>query len=61
MEGFHCIYSGASGSGPSEIGTLYNKPLYKGHCSRSQNYMPYSFSTFRTSERGQPLYKKQNS
>ena len=22
--------------GPSEIGTVYNKPLYKGHCLRSQ-------------------------
>ena len=30
------LYSGTSDSGPSEIGTLYNKPLYKGHCSRSQ-------------------------
>ena len=29
-------YSGTSDSGPSEIGTLYNKPLYKGHCLRSQ-------------------------
>ena len=29
-------YSGTFDSGPSEIGTLYNKPLYKGHCSRSQ-------------------------
>ena len=39
---YRTIYSGTSDSGPSEIGTLYNKPLYKGHCSRS---MPYSFST----------------
>ena len=30
------LYSGTSDSGPSEIGTLYNKPLYKGHCWRSQ-------------------------
>ena len=28
--------SGTSDSGPFEIGTLYNKPLYKGHCLRSQ-------------------------
>ena len=30
------LYSGTSDSGPSEIRTLYDKPLYKGHCSRSQ-------------------------
>ena len=30
------VYSGTSDSGPSKIGTLYNKPLFKGHCSRSQ-------------------------
>ena len=29
-------YSNPSDSGPSEIGTLYNKPLYKRHCLRSQ-------------------------
>ena len=29
-------YSQTSDSGPSEIGTQYNKPLYKGRFSRSQ-------------------------
>ena len=55
--------SGTSDSGPSEIGTLYNKPLYKlkDTVRGPKNYMPYSFSTFRTSKRGQPLYKGQNS
>ena len=33
---YACEYSGTSDSGLSEIGTLYNKPLYKGHCLRSQ-------------------------
>ena len=26
-------------SGPSEIETIYNKPLYKGHCLRSQKLL----------------------
>ena len=30
------IYSRTSDSGPSEEGTLYVRPLYKGHCPRSQ-------------------------
>ena len=34
--GQHYMYSGTSDSGPFEIGTLYNKPLYKGYCSRPQ-------------------------
>ena len=29
-------YSRTSDSGPSEKGTLYVRPLYKGHCPRSQ-------------------------
>ena len=29
-----CIYSGTSDCGPSEIGTQYNRLLYKGHSSR---------------------------
>ena len=33
------IYSGTSDSGPSEIGTQYNRPLYKGHRSRSQKFV----------------------
>ena len=33
-------YSRTSNSGPSEIGTLYNKPLYKRHCLRSQKSCP---------------------
>ena len=32
-------YSGTSDSGPSEIGTQYNRPLYKGHSSRSQKFV----------------------
>ena len=46
-------------------------PPKQGHCIINlsikdtvrgpKNYMPYSFSTFRTSKRGQPLYKGQNS
>ena len=31
-------YSGTSVSGPSEIGTHYNRPLYKGHRARSQKF-----------------------
>ena len=30
------VYSGTSDSQPSEIGTVYNSPLYEGHCLRSQ-------------------------
>ena len=29
-------YSKTSNSGPFEIGTVYNGPLYKGHCLRFQ-------------------------
>ena len=41
-------YSGTSDSGASEIGTVYNEALYKGHCLRSQIYIfsSYSFDTF---------------
>ena len=45
-------------SGTSEIGTVYNKPLYKRHCSRSQTFtLPPKLQPL---IRGQPLYKGQN-
>ena len=31
----YSVYSKTSDSGPSEIGTVYNRPLYKGHSLRS--------------------------
>ena len=49
-----------SDSASSEIGTQYNRPLYKGHCLRPQNCFPYTSDTFWTSKRGQSLYKGQN-
>ena len=56
------VYSGTSDSGPSEIGTLYNIDLPTKDTARGpKNYFPYRFNTLRTSERGQPLYKGQNS
>ena len=33
------VNSGTSDSGPSEIGTQYNRPHYKGHRSRSQKFV----------------------
>ena len=50
-------YSQTSDSGPSEIGTQYNKPLYKGRFSRSQIIMVLIH--FEPPRRGQPLYKGQ--
>ena len=44
------------GTGLSQI-VYRSRPMYQG----PKNYIPYSFSTFRTSKRGQPLYKGQNS
>ena len=45
-------YSETSNSGPSKKGTQYIRPLYKGHCLRSQkNYLPYSFNTLTTSKK----------
>ena len=32
------VYSGTSDSGPSDERTQYNRPLYKGHRSRSQKF-----------------------
>ena len=53
-------YSGTFDSGLSEIGTVYNKPLYKRHCLRSQIFtLPIVFN-FQPLRRGQPLYKGQN-
>ena len=46
MQSVVSIYSETSDSGPSEKGTQYKRPLYKGHCSRSpKNCLPYSFNT----------------
>ena len=45
------IYSGISDSGSFKKGALYVRPLYKGHCSRSENYSPYSSNTLRASEK----------
>ncbi len=55
------IYSKTSDSGPSEIGTLYNKPLNKGRFSRSQIIgLLIILIHFEPPRRGQPLYKGQN-
>ena len=54
-------YSKTSDSGPSEIGTVYNRPLYKGHCLRSQIFtLPIVLIHLQPPRRGQPLYKGQN-
>ena len=36
-------YSKTSDSGPSEIGTVYIKPLYKVHCLRSQIFTQFQY------------------
>ena len=54
------LYNGISDSGLSEIGTLYNKPLQRTLFEVQINYMPYSIN-FRTSTRGDLLYKGQTS
>ena len=55
------VYSETSDSGPSEIGTQYNKPLNKGRFSRSQVIgFPIVLIHFEPPRRGQPLYKGQN-
>ena len=52
------VYSQTSDSGPSEIGTQYNKPLYKGRFSRSQIFgLPMVLIHCEPQRRGQPLYK----
>ena len=39
-------YSKTSDSGPSDIGTVYNRPLNKVHCLRSQIFtLPIAFTT----------------
>ena len=56
----HC---GTSDGGPSEIGIVYNRPLYKGHCLRSQLFtLPIVLIHLQPPRRGQhrPLYKGQN-
>ena len=56
------IYSGTSHKGPSDERTLYVRPLYKGHCSRSQKLpSPIVSIHWQPPTRGQPLYKGQNS
>ena len=51
------MYSGTSDSGPSEIGTQYNRPLYKGQGPK--NLLPYILLIhFEPPTRGQPLYTK---
>ncbi len=57
------IYSKTSDSGPSKIGTQYNRPLNKGRFSRSQIIgLPIVLIHvhFEPPRRGQPLYKGQN-
>ncbi len=55
------VCSKTSDSGPSEIGTQYNKPLNKGRFSRSQIIgLPIVLIHFEPPRRGQPLYKGQN-
>ncbi len=57
----YCIYSKTSDSGPSEIGTQYNKPLNKGRFSMPQIIgLPIVLMHFEPPRRGQPLYKGQN-
>ena len=48
-----CSYSRTSNKGPSEKGTLYVKPLYRGHCLGSQElpFPIYSLHSLRTSEK----------
>ena len=48
------LYSQTSDSGPSEIGTQYNKPLYKGRFSRSHIIgLPMVLIRFEPPRRGQ--------
>ena len=57
---YNTMYSQTSDSEPSEIGTQYNKPLYKGRFSRSQIIgLPMVLIHFEPPRRGQPLYKGQ--
>ena len=45
-----CMFNRASDSGPFEKGTLYIRPLYKGHCFRFQN-STFPIVLIRTSEK----------
>ena len=55
------VYSRTSDSGHTENGTLYCKPLNKGHWSWSQiTQFPIVFIQIKPPRRGQPLYKGQN-
>ena len=57
-----CNYNQASNTGPSEIGTQHNRPLYKGPFLRSQIIgFPIVIIHFEPPRRGQPLYKGHNS
>ncbi len=61
MYNYNYVYSKTSDSGPSELGTQYNKPLNKGRFSRSQIIgLPIVLIHFEPPRRGQPLYKGQN-
>ena len=56
------VYNWSSNKGPSEKGTLYVNPLYRGHCLGSQKLpFPIVFIHWEPPRRGQPLYKGQNS
>ena len=58
---YQCMYNRTSDSGHSEKGTLYCKPLNKGHWSWSQiTQFPIVFIQIKPPRRGQPLYKGQN-
>ena len=51
-------YSKTSDSGLSEMGTVYNRPLYKGYCLRSQIFnLPIILIHLQPPRRGQPPYK----
>ena len=55
------VYSGTSNKGPSEKGTLYVRPLYKGHCSGSKK-LPFPIAAYIENLQGEDnFYKGQNS
>ena len=55
------LHSWTSNKGPSEEGTSYVRPLYRGHCSRSQKLpFPIVFIHKESPRRGQPPCNRQN-
>ena len=52
------MYTVNCDSGPSEIGTQYDSPLYKGHRSRSQSWFLYSSNERRPKEDNLRLWTK---